>query len=102
MYAVTLRAIKGARRLVLVEGVFAPNLSDLDGLEQGLTIRTLRDVLDAGDAALQAQLAELQDTLRREREAKVRACQAPSRTMSCHPMSTPNPISTLLPAARPG
>ena len=57
--AVTLHAIKGARRLVLVDGAFAPNLSDLDGLEQGLTIRTLRDVLDAGDAALQAQLFSL-------------------------------------------
>lgn len=57
--AVTLQAIKGARRLVLVDGVFAPNLSDLDGLEQGLTIRTLRDVLDAGDVALQTQLFSL-------------------------------------------
>jgi Fe-S cluster assembly protein SufD len=56
---VTLQAIKGARRLVLVDGVFAPSLSDLDGLEQGLMVRTLRDVLDAGDAALQAQLFSL-------------------------------------------
>ena len=54
--AVKLQAIKGTRRLVLVDGVFAPKLSELDGLEKGLTIRTLRDVLEAGDAALQAQL----------------------------------------------
>jgi len=57
--AVKLQAIKGARRLVLVDGVFAPKLSELDGLEQGLTVRTLRDVLEAGDAPLQAQLFTL-------------------------------------------
>ena len=44
------------RRLVLVDGVFAPKLSDLGGLEKGLAIRTLREVLGAGDAVLQAQL----------------------------------------------
>jgi Fe-S cluster assembly protein SufD len=31
-------------------------MSELDGLEKGLTIRTLRDVLEGGDAGLQAQL----------------------------------------------
>ncbi|WP_291855349.1 Fe-S cluster assembly protein SufD [Bradyrhizobium sp.] len=54
--AVRLRAIKGVRRLVLVDGVFAAKLSELGGLEKGLAVRTLRDVLEAGDAALQAQL----------------------------------------------
>src|SRR6266550_4056395 len=54
--AAKLQAFKGARRLVLVDGVFAPKLSELDGLEKGLTILTLREVLEAGDAALQAQL----------------------------------------------
>jgi Fe-S cluster assembly protein SufD len=49
-------AIKRARRLVLVDGAFAPQLSDIDGLDKGLTIRSLRDVLDSNDAALQAQL----------------------------------------------
>jgi Fe-S cluster assembly protein SufD len=44
------------RRLVLVDGVFAPKLSDLDGLQKGLGIRTLREMLEAGDAALQTQL----------------------------------------------
>ena len=48
--AVKLQAVKGARRLVLVDGVFAPKLSDIGGLEKGLAIRTLRDVLEAGDA----------------------------------------------------
>jgi Fe-S cluster assembly protein SufD len=57
--AVKLQAIKGVRQLVLVDGVFAPKLSELDGLEKGLAVRTLRDVLEAGDAALQAQLFTL-------------------------------------------
>src|ERR1700709_2100467 len=54
--ALKLHAIDGVRRLVLVDGVFAPKLSDLSNLEKGLSIRTLREVLEAGDAALQAQL----------------------------------------------
>ena len=49
-------AIAGVRRLVLVDGVFAPQLSDLDDFDQGLSVRTLREVLEAGDTALQAQL----------------------------------------------
>jgi len=57
--AVRLQGVEGARRLVLVDGVFAPKLSELSGLEKGLAIRTLRDVLEAGDAALQAQLFSL-------------------------------------------
>jgi Fe-S cluster assembly protein SufD len=54
--ALKLHAIDGVRRLVLVDGVFAPKLSDLGDLEKGFGIRTLREVLEAGDAALQAQL----------------------------------------------
>jgi Fe-S cluster assembly protein SufD len=54
--ALKLHAIDGVRRLVLVDGVFAPALSDLGDLEQGLGIRTLREVLEAGDATLRAQL----------------------------------------------
>ena len=49
-------AIDGVRRLVLVDGVFAPTLSDLSDLEKGLGIRTLREVLEAGEATLHAQL----------------------------------------------
>jgi Fe-S cluster assembly protein SufD len=49
-------AIDGVRKLVLVDGVFAPKLSELSDLEKGLGIRTLREVLEAGDAALHAQL----------------------------------------------
>jgi Fe-S cluster assembly protein SufD len=51
-----LHAIAGVRRLVLVDGVFVPSLSDMAGLETGLGIRTLCAVLETGDAALQAQL----------------------------------------------
>ena len=54
--ALKLHAIDGVRRLALVDGVFVPALSDLGDLEQGIDIRTLREVLEAGDAALQAQL----------------------------------------------
>ena len=49
-------AIRSMRRLVLVDGVFAPTLSDAANLETGLSIRALHDVLEAGDSALQAQL----------------------------------------------
>ena len=54
--ALKLHAIRTTRRLVLVDGVFAPTLSDTANLEKGLSIRTLREVLEAGDSALQAQL----------------------------------------------
>ena len=54
--ALKLHAIEGTRRLVLVDGVFAPKLSDLGKAEKGLSIRTLREVLEAGDGALQGEL----------------------------------------------
>jgi Fe-S cluster assembly protein SufD len=54
--ALKLHAIEGVRRLVLVDGVFAPKLSETGNLEKGLGIRTLREVLEAGDTELQAQL----------------------------------------------
>ena len=44
---------------MLVDGVFAPKLSDIVGLEKGLRIRSLRDALDGADSALQAQLFSL-------------------------------------------
>jgi len=49
-----LHAIAGVRRLVLVDGVFVPGLSDLGQIESGLGIRTLRELLEAGE--LPAQL----------------------------------------------
>jgi len=54
--ALKLHAIAGVRRLVLVNGAFAPKLSETTHLEKGLGIRTLREVLEAGDGALQAKL----------------------------------------------
>jgi Fe-S cluster assembly protein SufD len=54
--AVKLHAIDDVRRLVLVDGVFAPNLSETGNPEKGLGIGTLREVLEDGDSALQAQL----------------------------------------------
>ena len=40
--------IKGARRLVLVDGFFVAELSDLRDIEEGLRIKTLREMLDSG------------------------------------------------------
>src|SRR5258706_2835142 len=54
--ALKLHKIRGVRKLVLVDGTFVPTLSEIGDLEKGLSIRTLRDVLEAGDTALQAQL----------------------------------------------
>ena len=54
--ALKLHAIAGVRRLVLVDGVFAPGLSDTSDLERGLGILALREGLQAGDGSLQAQL----------------------------------------------
>jgi Fe-S cluster assembly protein SufD len=41
-------AVENAYRLVLVDGVFAPKLSDLAGLEKGLRVQSLHEALDAG------------------------------------------------------
>jgi Fe-S cluster assembly protein SufD len=57
--ALKLHAIDGVRRLVLVDGVFAPTLSETGNPETGLVIRSLREVLEAGDAALQARVLAL-------------------------------------------
>jgi Fe-S cluster assembly protein SufD len=48
--ALKLHAIEGVRRIVLVDGVFVADLSDLADLEDGLVIRTLREVLDNGES----------------------------------------------------
>lgn len=54
--ALKLHAIPDVRRVVLVDGVFAPKLSETSDLGKDISIRTLREVLEAGDAALQAEL----------------------------------------------
>src|SRR5438874_11797260 len=50
--AVKPHSIDGVRWLVLVDGVFAPKLSQTDDLDQGLRIRTLREVSDGSGSAL--------------------------------------------------
>ncbi|HEY8334754.1 MAG TPA: Fe-S cluster assembly protein SufD, partial [Tardiphaga sp.] len=57
--ALQLHVIDGVRRLVLVDGVFAPKLSDLGKLDKGLAIRTLREVLESNEPALHARLFAL-------------------------------------------
>jgi Fe-S cluster assembly protein SufD len=47
--ALKLHAIEGVRRIVLVDGIFVADLSDLTDLEDGLVIRTLRELLDKGE-----------------------------------------------------
>jgi Fe-S cluster assembly protein SufD len=48
-----------ARRLVFVDGVFVPELSDLRNLEAGLTVTSLAQALSAGDPTLAAHLGKL-------------------------------------------
>ncbi|MEY9645262.1 SufS family cysteine desulfurase [Bradyrhizobium elkanii] len=49
------RAIEGVRRLVLVDGAFASDLSDWQDLEKGLSINPLRLALEAGDEIVATQ-----------------------------------------------
>jgi len=48
-----------ARRLVFVDGVFVPQLSDLGALEHGLAIGSLAGALAEGDAEVAARLGKL-------------------------------------------
>jgi len=48
-----------ARRIVLVDGVFMPDLSDLDGLEAGLAIDSLAQALACGDELLTAEIGKV-------------------------------------------
>jgi Fe-S cluster assembly protein SufD len=50
-------AIEGASRIVLVDGAYAPTLSQVGGFDKGVSIRPLREAIS--DAALQAQLFSL-------------------------------------------
>src|SRR5579883_2928664 len=51
-----------ARRLVFVDGVFVPELSDIAKIEAGLRVGSLADALCAGDSALTAHLGKLAPT----------------------------------------
>ena len=57
--------IVGPAKLVLVDGVFAPELSDLASLGGGITVRTLRDVLesDGSDAGADLLLTPSTDAM---------------------------------------
>jgi Fe-S cluster assembly protein SufD len=48
-----------ARRVVFVDGVFVPEISDLAGLENGLTIGSMAQALAAGDAAVAVHLGKV-------------------------------------------
>jgi Fe-S cluster assembly protein SufD len=48
-----------ARRIVLVDGAFMPDLSDLSGLEAGLTIGSLAQALAQGDEPVVSQLGTI-------------------------------------------
>ena len=47
------------RRLMFVDGAFVPELSDVGGLEEGLTIGSLADALADNDPTLSAHLGKL-------------------------------------------
>src|SRR5690348_16277701 len=51
-------AMVDAHRLVLVDGVFVPALSDLSAPEAGIDVRTLRDVLEDADNDARADLLD--------------------------------------------
>src|SRR5258705_9463086 len=54
--ALKLHAIEGARRLVLVDGVFAPKLSQTARPEKGLGIPPLRERVEAGGRAVHGNI----------------------------------------------
>jgi Fe-S cluster assembly protein SufD len=54
-----LLAALDCRRLVFVDGVFVPELSDLAGLEPGLTIRSLSEALAVADPLAMEHLGKL-------------------------------------------
>jgi len=54
--AVKALGIDGTQKFVLVDGVFVPQLSDVNGLEKGVSVRTLRDALEDKDNAVRADL----------------------------------------------
>ena len=56
-----LASIEG-RRILFVDGAFVPELSDLAGLEAGLTIRSLSEALTAGDAQIVGHLGKVVPT----------------------------------------
>jgi Fe-S cluster assembly protein SufD len=56
--AVKTLGIEGTQTFVLVDGTFAPQLSDVGELEKGVSLRTLRDVLEDNGNAARADLLQ--------------------------------------------
>lgn len=56
--AVKALGIDGTQKFVLVDGAFVPQLSDTNGLEKGVSLRILRDVLEDKDNAVRADLLQ--------------------------------------------
>ena len=54
-----LLAAMDARRIVFVDGEFVPELSDLSGLEKGLTIRSMNEALTGSDALIATHLGKV-------------------------------------------
>lgn len=48
--------IEGTQKLILVDGVFAPQLSDMASLETGVSVRVLREVLEDNGNKVRADL----------------------------------------------
>jgi len=69
--ALKAHAIRGVRKLVLVDGAFVPELSDLADLGEGLQIRTLREVLKSGVWAAQDWLTAADASASRSAAAEV-------------------------------
>jgi Fe-S cluster assembly protein SufD len=61
-HAIAALAAIEARRIVFVDGAFVPELSDLAGLEAGLTIRSLAQALASGDPQVAAHLGKVVPT----------------------------------------
>jgi Fe-S cluster assembly protein SufD len=59
--AVAALDVTGTHRFVLVDGVFAPQLSDVAALEGGVHLRSLRDVLEESANAARADLLRTRD-----------------------------------------
>jgi Fe-S cluster assembly protein SufD len=52
-------AVAGATLLVLVDGVYSPELSDVEGLDAGVQVRTVREVLENAGNANRADLLNI-------------------------------------------
>ena len=56
--AVKALGVDGTQKLVLVDGTFIPQLSDVGGFEKGVSLRTLRDILEDKTNASRADLLQ--------------------------------------------